>query len=90
MSGDDDDDDDDYYYYYYVVVVVTVIRFTITRVLFSFLVQDEEDFKAATSEVAPGSKSKLAKQIQELVKMIFDVDMMKKTMIEFEVDSFLM
>ena len=52
--------------------------------------QDEEDFKAATSEVAPGSKSKLAKQIQELVKMIFDVDMMKKTMIEFEVDSFLM
>lgn len=32
-----------------------------------------------------GTKSKLAKPIQELIKMIFDVESMKKAMVEFEV-----
>ena len=32
-----------------------------------------------------GSNSKLPKEVQDLVKMIFDVDQMKKTMLEFEV-----
>ena len=45
--------------------------------------QDEEDFKKAS--VAPGSRSKLAKPIQELIKMIFDIESMKKAMVEFEV-----
>lgn len=32
-----------------------------------------------------GTKSKLAKPVQELIKMIFDVESMKKAMVEFEV-----
>lgn len=32
-----------------------------------------------------GTKSKLAKPIQDLIKMIFDVESMKKAMVEFEV-----
>ena len=51
--------------------------------------QDEEDLKSARSKIVPGSKSKLHIKVQELVKMIFDVDMMKKTMIEFEVITLL-
>ena len=31
------------------------------------------------------SKSKLAKPIQELIALIFDIDVMKKAMVEFEV-----
>lgn len=34
-----------------------------------------------------GTKSKLAKPVQELIKMIFDVESMKKAMVEFEVRS---
>ncbi len=36
-------------------------------------------------DVSAGSKSILAKPVQELVKMIFDVESMKKVMLEFEV-----
>lgn len=32
-----------------------------------------------------GTKSRLAKPVQELIKMIFDVESMKKAMVEFEV-----
>ena len=32
-----------------------------------------------------GSNSKLSKPVQDLIRMIFDVDSMKKTMLEFEV-----
>ncbi len=35
-----------------------------------------------------GSKSKLHKAIQDLVRLIFDVDTMKKAMVEFEVGCF--
>lgn len=35
-----------------------------------------------------GTKSKLDKPIQDLIRMIFDVESMKKAMVEFEVRSF--
>lgn len=35
--------------------------------------------------VGAGTKSKLAKPVQELIKLIFDVESMKKAMVEFEV-----
>lgn len=44
--------------------------------------QDDEELK---STIAPGSKSLLPTPIQELIKMIFDVESMKKTLVEFEV-----
>lgn len=34
-----------------------------------------------------GAKSKLAPEIQELVKMIFNVETMKKALLEFEVNT---
>ena len=34
-----------------------------------------------------GTKSKLAPEVQDLVKMMFDVEQMKKTMVEFEVNK---
>lgn len=34
------------------------------------------------------SSSKLPKPVQQLVKMIFDIDMMNKTMLEFQVFQF--
>ncbi|XP_064402689.1 poly [ADP-ribose] polymerase 1-like isoform X5 [Halichondria panicea] len=36
--------------------------------------------------IAPGSKSTLAPEIQDLIRMIFDVESMKKAMLEFEID----
>ena len=48
--------------------------------------QDEEELKTT---IAPGSKSLLSAPIQELIKMIFDVESMKKTLVEFEVSLFL-
>lgn len=36
--------------------------------------------------MSAGTKSKLAKPIQDLIKMIFDVESMKKAMVEFEID----
>lgn len=49
--------------------------------------QDEdEDKKASLAEA--GSRSKLAPEIQDLVKMIFDIESMKKALVEFEVSYF--
>lgn len=45
--------------------------------------QDEEAVKRLTATA--GTRSKLAKPIQDLIKMIFDVESMKKAMVEFEV-----
>lgn len=45
--------------------------------------QDEEAVKRLTATA--GTKSKLTKPVQELIKMIFDVESMKKAMVEFEV-----
>ena len=44
--------------------------------------QDDEELKTT---IVPGSKSLLPSPIQELIKMIFDVESMKKTLVEFEV-----
>ncbi|XP_066093274.1 poly [ADP-ribose] polymerase 1 [Saccopteryx bilineata] len=46
--------------------------------------QDEEAVKKLT--VNPGTKSKLPKPVQNLIKMIFDVESMKKAMVEYEID----
>ncbi|XP_026197673.1 poly [ADP-ribose] polymerase 1 isoform X1 [Anabas testudineus] len=46
--------------------------------------QDEEAVKRLTATA--GTKSKLTKPVQELIKMIFDVESMKKAMVEFEID----
>lgn len=50
-----------------------------------FTSQDEEAVRKLT--VGAGTKSKLAKPIQDLIKMIFDVESMKKAMVEFEVTT---
>uniref|UniRef100_A0A8C1FZI5 Poly [ADP-ribose] polymerase n=1 Tax=Cyprinus carpio TaxID=7962 RepID=A0A8C1FZI5_CYPCA len=46
--------------------------------------QDEEAVKKLTASA--GAKSKLDKPIQNLIRMIFDVESMKKAMVEFEID----
>ncbi|XP_039604229.1 poly [ADP-ribose] polymerase 1 [Polypterus senegalus] len=46
--------------------------------------QDEEAVRRLTASA--GTKSVLAKPVQELIKMIFDVESMKKAMVEFEID----
>ncbi|KAM9355428.1 poly [ADP-ribose] polymerase 1 [Pholidichthys leucotaenia] len=46
--------------------------------------QDEDAVRKLTATA--GTKSKLAKPVQELIKMIFDVESMKKAMVEFEID----
>uniref|UniRef100_A0A8D0GPP2 Poly [ADP-ribose] polymerase n=1 Tax=Sphenodon punctatus TaxID=8508 RepID=A0A8D0GPP2_SPHPU len=46
--------------------------------------QDEEAVRKLT--VTAGTKSKLPKAVQDLIKMIFDVESMKKAMVEFEID----
>lgn len=45
--------------------------------------QDEEAVRRLTASA--GTKSKLDKSVQDLIKMIFDVESMKKAMVEFEV-----
>ena len=44
--------------------------------------QEDEDGKMG---IATGSTSKLPEAIQQLVRMLFDVESMKKAMLEFEV-----
>uniref|UniRef100_UPI00398EF7A6 poly [ADP-ribose] polymerase 1 n=1 Tax=Pristiophorus japonicus TaxID=55135 RepID=UPI00398EF7A6 len=46
--------------------------------------QDEEAVKKLTA--SSGTKSKLDKAVQDLIKTIFDVESMKKAMVEFEID----
>ncbi|XP_041951051.1 poly [ADP-ribose] polymerase 1 isoform X1 [Alosa sapidissima] len=46
--------------------------------------QDEEAVKKLTASA--GTNSKLAKPVQELIRTIFDVESMKKAMVEFEID----
>jgi len=45
--------------------------------------QDDELMKSA---ILPGSKSKLAVPVQELIKFIFDIQAMKDALVEFEID----
>ena len=44
-----------------------------------------EEEGPSVSLSAAGSNSKLAPEIQDLIKMIFDIETMKKAMMEFEV-----
>uniref|UniRef100_A0A2K6QZB6 Poly [ADP-ribose] polymerase n=1 Tax=Rhinopithecus roxellana TaxID=61622 RepID=A0A2K6QZB6_RHIRO len=46
--------------------------------------QDKEAVKKLT--VNPGTESKLPKPVQDLIKMIFDVESMKKAMVGYEID----
>uniref|UniRef100_A0A4W3HYA8 Poly [ADP-ribose] polymerase n=1 Tax=Callorhinchus milii TaxID=7868 RepID=A0A4W3HYA8_CALMI len=46
--------------------------------------QDEEAVRKLTA--SSGTKSKLDRAVQDLIKMIFDVESMKKAMVEFEID----
>lgn len=46
--------------------------------------QDEEAVKRLTASA--GTNSKLPKPVQDLIKIIFDVESMKKAMVEFEID----
>lgn len=48
--------------------------------------QDEEAVKRLTASA--GTNSKLPKPVQDLIKIIFDVESMKKAMVEFEVRLF--
>ncbi|XP_055492366.1 poly [ADP-ribose] polymerase 1 [Leucoraja erinacea] len=46
--------------------------------------QDEEAVKKLTA--SSGTRSKLEKAVQELIRAIFDVESMKKAMVEFQID----
>ncbi|XP_019618728.1 PREDICTED: poly [ADP-ribose] polymerase 1-like isoform X2 [Branchiostoma belcheri] len=46
--------------------------------------QEEEDLQKL--KIKPGSKSTLAREVQEIIQMIFDIESMKKAMVEFEID----
>ncbi|XP_030854208.1 poly [ADP-ribose] polymerase 1 [Strongylocentrotus purpuratus] len=47
---------------------------------------DEEEERITSSKERAGKTSQLPKQIQSLMKMIFDLEELKKTMLEFEID----
>lgn len=47
----------------------------------------QEDDSVGVAKPIVSADSKLAPAVQELVRMIFDIDAMKKTMMEFEVDA---
>ena len=44
----------------------------------------QEDSEVKKLDLSAGSNSKLAPEVQSLIKMIFDVESMKKAMLEFE------
>jgi poly [ADP-ribose] polymerase len=46
--------------------------------------QDDDDLTSAMASA--GSKSKLDPKVQDLIRMIFDVEKMKQSMMEFEID----
>ncbi|CAB3982898.1 Poly [ADP-ribose] polymerase 1 [Paramuricea clavata] len=47
--------------------------------------QDDDNLQAQTA-IAAGSKSTLPLAVQKLVRMIFDIESMKKALLEFEID----
>ncbi|KAI3634006.1 hypothetical protein MIR68_007610 [Amoeboaphelidium protococcarum] len=48
-------------------------------------VPESKDIQLNT-QIEPGTKSKLPKSVQSLMKMIFDIDALKRTLIEMEID----
>lgn len=53
-------------------------------IIFHLFPKDDEELKTT---IAAGSKSLLPSPVQELIKIIFDVESMKKTLVEFEVSE---
>ena len=51
---------------------------------FECIYQDDDNLQAQTA-IAAGSKSTLPLAVQKLVRMIFDIESMKKALLEFEV-----
>lgn len=49
-----------------------------------------DDDNIGKLDAKAGTNSKLAKEIQDLIRIIFDVDSMKKAMLEFEVFIYLL
>ena len=49
----------------------------------------QEEGTVSTLGASAGSSSRLAPQIQELIRLIFDVESMKKAMLEFEVRAYI-
>jgi len=45
--------------------------------------QDDEELQ---SKIVPGSISKLSTPVQDIIKMIFDIEAMKNALVEFEID----
>lgn len=58
--------------------------FSLNNWLFKLLFNFQADTQSKLS--ADQSKSKLAKPVQELICMLFDIEMMKRAMVEFELD----
>ncbi len=64
--------------------ILTVSRLlTVTMWGLFFSLQEEGEVKSLGASA--GTASKLPKEVQDLIKMIFDVETMKKAMMEFEV-----
>ena len=61
--------------------VLIVVKKTFSHII--TILQDEGEVK--TLDVKAGGNSKLPKELQDFIKMIFDVESMKKAMMEFEV-----
>lgn len=58
-------------------------HFIIVGVLLFSFAKDNEDLQAQS--IAAGSQSTLPLPIQNLVRMIFDIEAMKQSLVEFEV-----
>ncbi len=56
---------------------------------YNVLLFDKDDKPKGIAEAKGDVKSKLAKPIQDLITTIFDVEKMKKCMLEFEVCVFI-
>ena len=60
-----------------------MLIFSLDLIIVFLILQDEDKMKKMNAKA--GSTTKLAPQIQDLVKMIFDIDTLKKALVEFEV-----
>ena len=66
---------------------VNILIFAISCVCLHLTLCIQEDEKVKTA-VASGSSTKLPAPVQHLIKMIFDIEAMKKALVEFEVGIF--
>ncbi|TPX56602.1 hypothetical protein PhCBS80983_g04451 [Powellomyces hirtus] len=47
---------------------------------------EDDEFESMNRPVKPGAKSKLEKEVQDLIKLVFDVKVMKQALKEMEID----